>query len=294
MSLAFVAQLFVSGLALGSVYALVALGFTLIFATTRVVNFAQGELVMVGALVGYTAHVSLGLPLAVAAAVAGAVTVAVGLVAERVAVYPLRDRRSSIAWVISTLGLGMMLRSGATAAWGTVPLPFPALFGSGRLELLGVALVPQEALTVAVALGLMLGLDALCRGSIVGKAMRAVAFHRDTAKLMGINVSQTALLSFGLSAALAAAAGVLISPITNASPEMGTVLGIKGFAAAALGGIGTFPGAFVGGVLLGVLEVLGSGLLWSGFSDVAALGALLLILLVRPTGLLGAPESGRA
>jgi branched-chain amino acid transport system permease protein len=294
LSPAFVGQLVVSGLALGSLYALVALGFTLIFATTRVVNFAQGEFVMVGALVGYTAHVSLGLPLGPAALLAGLVTVLVGLVAERVAVYPLRHLQSSIAWVISTLGLGMMLRSGATAVWGTVPLAVPPAFGGGRFELFGVAFLAQEVLTVATALLLMLGLDRLYRGSIVGKAMRAVAFHRDVAKLMGINVSAMALISFGVSAGLAAVGGVLISPITNASAEMGTILGIKGFAAATVGGLGTFSGAFVGGMLLGLVEVLGSGLLWPGFYDVTAFLLLILVLLARPTGLLGAGQSARA
>jgi branched-chain amino acid transport system permease protein len=240
-----VAQFFVSGLALGSIYALVALGFTLIFATTRVVNFAQGELVMIGALAGYSAHVAAGLPLIVAAFVAGVVTVFVGLLIERVAVYPLRHLQSGIAWVVSTLGIGMMLRSGAAITWGTVPLPFPPIAG-GRIEFLGVAVVPQELVTIGVALGLMIVLEALYKGTVVGSAMRAVAFDRDTAKLMGINVSTAALASFGISALLAALAGVLISPITNASPEMGTLLGVKGFAAAAVGGIGTFPGALAG------------------------------------------------
>lgn len=293
MSPSFVAQLLVSGLAIGSVYALVALGFTLIFATTRVVNFAQGELVMLGALVGYSAHVTLGLPLGVAVLLAGLAAATAGLVAERVAVYPLRHVRSSIAWVISTLGLGMMLRSAAAVIWGTVPLPFPGLFGAGRLEVLGVAIVLQEAVTIATALGLMVGLEALYRGSIIGKAMRAVAFDRDAAQLMGINGSAMALLSFAISGGLAAVAGVLVSPITNASAEMGTVLGIKGFAAAMVGGIGTFQGAFVGGLLLGLLEVLASGLLWSGFSDVVAFGVLIGALLLRPTGILGPAETAR-
>ncbi|HYU17308.1 MAG TPA: branched-chain amino acid ABC transporter permease [Chloroflexota bacterium] len=294
MNVGFVAQLLVSGLALGSIYALVALGFTLIFATTRVVNFAQGEFVMLGALVGYSAHVSAGLPLGPAVLVAGLVTVLAGLIAERVAVYPLRALQSSIAWVISTLGLGMMLKSGAAEVWGKVPVAFPAPFGLGRVELFGTAFVPQEAVTVVVAIALMLALEALYRATIFGKAMRAVAYDRDTAKLMGINVSTMSLISFGISAALAAIAGLLVSPITNASPEMGTVLGIKGFAAAAVGGLGTFQGAFLGGILLGVMEVLASGLLWPGFYDVAAFGLLILVLLARPTGLVGARVVVRA
>ena len=142
-------------------------------------------------------------------------------------------------------------------------------------------------------MGLMLGLDALYRGSIVGKAMRAVAFDRETAKLMGINVSTMAMVSFGVSAGLAAAAGVLISPITNASSEMGTLLGVKGFAAAAVGGLGTFQGAVLGGLLLGLVEVLASGLLWPGLYDLAAFSLLILVLLVRPTGLIGAGHAAR-
>ncbi len=288
MTAGFVGQLVVSGLALGSVYALVALGFTLIFATTRVVNFAQGELIMIGAMLGYSLSVTLEFPLYLAAPLAGLGTVLVGLLLERAAVYPLRHLQSSIAWVISTLGIGMMLRSGATGVWGTVPRPFPPLVGGGRVELFGVAIFPQEAITILTALILMVALDRLYRSSIVGKAMRAVAFDRDTAGLMGINVSTTGLVSFGISAALAALAALLIGPITNISTEMGTTLGLKGFAAAALGGLGTFQGAFVGGMLLGLVEVLASGLLWAGFYDVAAFSLLIGILLVRPTGLLGA------
>jgi branched-chain amino acid transport system permease protein len=292
LSAELVAQFFVSGLALGSIYAFVALGFTLIFATTRVVNFAQGELVMIGALVGYSAYVAAGLPLVVAAIVAGIVTLFVGLVTERVAVYPLRHLQSGIAWVVSTLGIGMMLRSGAAITWGKVPLPFPPIAG-GRIEFLGVAVVPQELVTIGAAFGLMVVLEALYKGTVIGSAMRAVAFDRDTAKLMGINVSTAALVSFGISALLAALAGVLISPITNASPEMGTLLGVKGFAAAAVGGIGTFQGALAGGLLLGLLEVLASGLLWSGSSDIVAFALLIIVLMVRPTGMLGGHRFAR-
>jgi branched-chain amino acid transport system permease protein len=292
--LTFVLQLMFSGLAVGSVYALVALGFALIFSTVRVVNFAQGEFVMLGALTGYTAHVALGLPLPLAIVLAGGLTVMAGLLAERVAVYPLRGLQSSIAWVMSTLGIGLMLRSGAAATWGRVPLPFPAPFGTQRVEVGGVAFVPQEALTLLLAIGTMVLLEALRRRTMVGKAMRAVAFNLEAAKLVGINVSSASLLAFAASASLAALAGILIAPISNASSEMGTLLGIKGFAAAAVGGLGTFQGALAGGLILGLVEVLAAGLLWPGFSDVAAFLLLIVILLVRPTGLFGRPESVRA
>ena len=294
MAPTFILQLVLSGLAVGSVYALVALGFALIFATVRVVNFAQGELVMVGALTGYSAHVALGLPLPLAALLSGAVTVLVALATERLAVHPLRDLRSSIAWVMSTLGVGLMLRSGAAALWGKAPLPFPAPFGSGRVLIGGLAFVPQEALTFLLAIGAMALLETLRRRTIVGKAMRAAAFSLDAARLVGINISSTSLLAFGASAALAALAGILIAPISNASSEMGTLLGIKGFAAAAVGGLGTFQGALAGGLILGLVEVLAAGLLWPGFSDVAAFLLLILILLARPAGLFGQPEALRA
>lgn len=294
MEPSFVVQLIVSGLAVGSVYALVALGFAVIFATTRVVNFAQGEFVMVGALVGYSAHVGMGLPLGVAMAVAGGVAVGVGLVVERVAVAPVAGPGSGIAWVVSTLGVGIMLRSGAAATWGRAPLPFPALLGSGRVVVGGVAFVPQEALTLLVAIGAMLAFELLRRRTILGKALRAVAFSPLAARLVGISPAVASLLAFGASALLAALAGILIAPLSGAGSEMGTLLGIKGFAAAAVGGLGTFQGALVGGLLLGLVELLAAGLLWPGFSDVAAFLLLILILLVRPDGLFGRPESARA
>jgi branched-chain amino acid transport system permease protein len=292
--LTFVLQLVFSGLAVGSVYALVALGFALIFSTVRVVNFAQGEFVMLGALTGYTAHVALGLPLPLAILGAGTLTVVAALLSERIAVYPLRGLHSSVAWVMSTLGVGLMLRSGAAALWGKVPLPFPAPFGTQRVVVGEVAFVPQEALTLLLAISAMVLLEVLHRRTIVGKAMRAVAFNLDAAKLVGINVSSASLLAFGASAALATLAGILIAPISNASSEMGTLLGIKGFAAAAVGGLGTFQGALAGGLILGLVEILAAGLLWPGFSDVAAFLLLILILLVRPTGLFGRLESVRA
>ena len=290
----FVLQLVISGLAVGSVYALVALGFVLIFTTARVVNFAQGELVMVGALVGYSVHVALGQPLVVAMLVAGAATLAVGIAAERLAVEPLQGARSSIAWVVSTLAVGLMLRSGAASTWGKAPLPFPAPFGSGRVMVGGVAFVPQEALTLLLAVGAMLALEGLRRRTILGKAMRATAFNPDAARLVGIDTATTSLLAFGASAVLAALAGILIAPLSNASSEMGTLLGIKGFAAAAVGGLGTFHGALAGGLILGLVEILAAGLLWPGFSDLAAFLLLILLLLLRPTGLFGRAEGVRA
>ena len=287
-------QLVLSGLAVGSVYALVALGFALIFATVRVVNFAQGEFVMIGALVGYSAHVSLGLPLPLAMLAAGGASLVVALATERLAVYPLRGGRAGIAWVVSTLGVGLMLRSGAATAWGKAPLPFPAALGSGRVTIGELAFVPQEALTLGLALGAMLLLEGLRRGTLYGKAMRAAAFNLDAAKLVGINISQVSLLAFAASALLAGLAGVLIAPLSNASSEMGTLLGIKGFAAAAVGGLGTFQGALVGGLILGLAEVLAAGLLRPGYGEVVAFLLLIAILLVRPGGLLGRPEQVRA
>ena len=292
--LTFLGQLVVSGLAQGAVYGLVALGFALVFVAARVVNFAQGEFVMLGALVGYSLHVSLGLPLLLAilgSAAAGAVA---GITTARLAVAPLRDQRSGIAWVMSTLAIGLMLRSAATVAWGKVPLPFPAAFGYERLTVLGVAIVPQELATIAIALVLALALEALYRSTIIGKAVRAVSFNADAARLMGIDATHIALLTFGLSGVGCAVAGVLVAPLINASSQMGFMLGIKGFAAAAVGGLSSFSGVFVGGLLLGVLEVLAAGLLWPGFSDIAALGLLILVLLLRPHGLLGTAGVDRA
>jgi branched-chain amino acid transport system permease protein len=294
VSATFLLQLVLSGLAVGSIYALVALGFALIFATVRVVNFAQGEFVMIGALIGYSAHVSLGLPLPLAVLAAGGASLGVARAPERLAVYPLRGGRAGIAWVVSTLGVGLMLRSGAATVWGKAPLPFPAALGSGRVTIGELAFVPQEALTLGLALGAMLLLEGLRRGTLYGKAMRAAAFNLDAAKLVGINISQVSLLAFAASALLAGLAGVLIAPLSSASSEMGTLLGIKGFAAAAVGGLGTFQGALVGGLILGLAEVLAAGLLRPGYGEVVAFLLLIVILLIRPGGLFGRPEQVRA
>jgi branched-chain amino acid transport system permease protein len=290
----FLVQLVVSGLATGSIYALVGLGYSLIFVATRVVNFAQGEFVMLGALVGYSLHVAMGFPLPLAVLGGGLAAAIAGLLTERVAVSPLLRQPSGIAWVMSTLAVGLMLRSAAMLVWGRIPLPFPATFGNERLVFAGVAVVPQELTTFGVAVGVVLAVEAFYHWTIFGRAVRAVAYHPDAARLVGIDVTHVAIFSFVLSAVLAGLAGILVAPLINASSQMGFVLGIKGFAAAAVGGLGSLSGALLGGLPLGVIEVLGSGLLWAGFYDVAAFSLLILVLLVRPRGLIGSPVTNRA
>ena len=283
--LTFLPQLISSGLAVGSLYALVALGFSVIFAATRVINFAQGELVLAGALAAYTLHVLWGLPMPVAfgaAALAGAL---LGLLTERLAVAPFRQMAGSHAWIMSTLGLGLLRRSFAQRVWGTSALALPSPFGTGRLEVAGVSLLQQEVATAAVAFALMFLLEWMFLKTILGRALRAVAYHLDAARLMGIPPVAMYLFAFALSGALSGIAGFLISPITGINADMGIPLAIKGFAAATLGGLGVCRGALIGGLVLGVAETLAGGLLWAGFHDIFAFLVLLAALLVRPQGI---------
>ncbi len=281
------AQLLLSGVALGMIYALLAFGYSVTFSTSRTINFAQGEFLMVGALVGLAMETKLHLSYlgaTVGAAIAG---VALGLLLEYAAIRRALRTGSTATWILATVALGIILRNAAERIWGTDDLPFPAPFGSDPIIVGGVRVLPQEILVIVVASLIMVGFEVFRRRSAYGKAITAVAADKDAAALMGINVGRVMTLSFIISSVLASVAGVLVAPLTLVSPTMGTLLGTKAYAVAIIGGLHSGLGGVVGGLLLGLSEQFTARYVSTGFKDTPGFVLLILILLVKPSGLFG-------
>ena len=278
-------QFFFSGLTVGAVYALVALGFTLIYNSCDVINFAQGEFVMLGGMI--TVFLALaGLPLPVAALLAVAATVVIGLALHRFAIEPARGA-SPVALIIITIGASIFLRGVAQVVFDKRFHSLPPLFGSDPIRLGGAAILPHSLVVLAGAAVIVVLLWAFIDRTLVGKALLATAANRLAARLVGIDTRRMVGLSFAVSAAIGAVAGILITPITLTSYDVGTLLALKGFAAAMLGGIGSAPGAVVGGLLLGKIEAFSAGYLSSQYKDAAAFVVILAVLFALPQGLLG-------
>ena len=285
-------QLIISGLALGSMYSLVALGFNITYATSRTVNFSQGQSVMVGAVVAYVAHVRWGWPLAAAVALSLVALAAFGVVVERIAVRPF-FRAASIAWLLSTIAVGIIAENVAMVTFGKDARAFPSPLTAKPLMILGAGVYAQELLLPVVGLGLMVGVEAAFRRTLFGKALRAVAFSHEAARLMGIDVNRTIAASYALSSALAGVAGILIAPILNVSATMGTIIGLKAFAVAIIGGIESPAGIIVAGILYGVFESIVAGLFGTGGREILGFALVILVLLLRPWGLFGVPAVRR-
>jgi branched-chain amino acid transport system permease protein len=283
-------QFAVTGLANGSLYALIALGFNLIYNATSVVNFAQGEFVTLGALSSLWLVGAMGWPVPLALAGAVIVVTATGVVFERLAIRPVRGA-SVITVIIITIGASVFLRGVASWIWGSDERPGLQAFGAGEVLRLGSTRLEVPRLwIIGIVLVTMFLLWLLAEKTLVGKAMRACAINRRAAEIVGIDAGRMTMLSWALSAGLGALAGVIISPVVTPKWDMGVMLGLKGFAAAILGGMGIPAGAVAGGVILGLLESLG---VWamppggSGYKDAIAFAVMLIVLFVRPTGLLG-------
>jgi len=275
-----------SGLTLGAIYAIIALGFTIIYNATEIVNFTQGEFVMIGALTMATLQATVGLPLWLALPLAVAAGAAVGATLERLAMRPLRHS-SILTLIIVTIGASIFLRGTAMLVWGRnamLVLPFTR---RGAIFFGQASIMPQNLWVMGVTAALVVGLAFFYSRTLVGKGMRAVAINRQGAQLVGISPSRMVFWSFALSGALGAVAGVLIAPITLAVYDMGTMLGLKGFSAAIFGGLGSSGGAVLGGLILGLLESYAGGFISSGYKDAVAFLILLAVLFVRPTGMLG-------
>ncbi len=278
-------QYLFSGLTNGAIYALIGLGFSIIFNATAIINFAQGEFVMLGALTAISFY-SSGLSLPLAFILSVVVVTAVGLGFERLAIRPAREA-TPISLIIITVGGGVLIKGLAMLLWGKDAYSLPPFSGREPLSIVGATILPQSLWIIGLMFILVAGLELFLRFTLLGKAMRAASFNPVAARLVGIRVSQMVQFSFGLSSALGAVAGVLIAPITMGVYDMGSMLGLKGFCAAVIGGLGSSFGGVLGGLVLGVAEAFASGLLSSGYRDAVAFLILLLVLFLRPQGLIG-------
>lgn len=273
-------QYVITGITNGSIYALIALGFVVIHSVTSVINFAQGEFAMLGALLAISLIVG-GLPqgLAVAVAVVGVGVFAAGL--YRVGLRPARDA-SPLTMIIITIGAALSIRGVALAIWGTEPYGMPPFSSGAPLQVGGAVIRLQSLWVLGTTLLLQPLLHVFFTRTMLGRSLRACAVNRRAARLMGIRTDTMALLAFGLSGAVGALGGIIVAPIIFATYDMGLMLSLKGFVAAVMGGLVNYPAAVAGGFLLGILESLGAGLVSSGYKDAIAFVALFIILLSKP------------
>jgi branched-chain amino acid transport system permease protein len=278
-------QFIFSGLTIGAIYALVALGFTLIYNASDVINFAQGEFVMLGGMVTVFAAAA-GVPLPLAALLAIAVAVVTGLLMHRLAIAPARGA-SAVTLIIITIGASILLRGLAAIVFDKRFHSLPGLFGADPVIIAGAAVLPQSAVVLAGAGGIVAALWLYLTRTMSGKAVLATAANRLAARLVGIDTERVIGLSFAVSAAIGAIGGILVAPITLTSYDIGTLLALKGFAAAMLGGIGHPLGAVAGGLVVGLLEALGAGYVSSQYKDGIAFFVILVVLLAMPQGLFG-------
>jgi branched-chain amino acid transport system permease protein len=284
-------QFLLAGLTIGAIYALVALGFSIIYNASQVINFAQGEFVMIGGMATvWLAGAGLPLPAAIVAAVL--LAAAIGLALEKLAVEPARGA-SVVTLIIITIGASILLRGLATLVWDKNVHALPAFSGDAPLRLGGATMVPQSLWILGITLVIVALLGWFFGRTLLGKALLATSHNRLAAELVGINVRHVLLASFGLSAALGAVAGILVAPITFTSWDIGVMLGLKGFAAAILGGMGSGPGAVVGGLVLGIAEAMGAGYVSSAYKDAIAFVGILAVLVFLPHGLLGRSSADR-
>lgn len=284
-------QFLFSGVTVGAIYALVGLGFNLIYNASRVINFAQGEFVMIGGM-ATVFLIESGMPMPAAIALAIAATTLVGGALEKFAVEPAR-RASVVTLIIITIGASIFLRGLAQVVWDKKLHALPAFTGDAPINLWGATILPQSLWVLGVSFVLVAALRWFFARTLTGKAMLATANNRDAARLVGINVRRILLLSFALSATLGAMGGILVAPITLTAYDIGTMIGLKGFAAAILGGLGSGVGAILGGLILGVVEAFGAGYLSSAYKDAIAFVILMMVLFFMPHGLLGARAADR-
>ncbi len=288
------AQLIVSGIVVGMIYGVIAFGYQLTFATSKTLNFGQGEALTLGALVGlslvwfFSARgLNVGWAYVVMLPLVVVFGLAQGALVERLGVRQAIKNKSDAGWIMATIALGIIFRNLAENAWGRDALKFPSPLPEVALVLGPVRIQPMEVVIVVGALAMMLAVEAFNRRSIFGKAVVATASDRDAAGLMGINTGLVITFSYALSSMAAAFAGVLIAPITLAGATMGGVLGLKAFAVAIIGGLSSGLGVVVGGLILGITETFTGYYLSTGYKDVPGLVLLLLVLALKPTGLFG-------
>ena len=282
-------QFLITGLSLGSVYAIIALGYTMVYGIAKMLNFAHGDIIMVGAYLAYFAMGKYNLPALVAVMISVLVCTLLGVVVERLAYKPLR-KVSSLSVLITAIGVSYLLQNGAQLLWSSAPKMFTSIIPPNTIRLFDgqLTITHLSIFTIVVTLAIMIALTLFVNNSKMGKAMRAVSEDNGAAQLMGINVNSTISMTFAIGSALAAIAGVLLcSAYPALMPTTGAMPGIKAFTAAVFGGIGSIPGAMLGGILIGIIEIFGRAYISSELSDAIVFGVLIIVLLVKPSGLLG-------
>lgn len=280
----------INGISLGSVYAIIALGYTMVYGIAKMLNFAHGDVIMVGAYVILMGMTKAGLPPVLAVLIAVVVCTVLGITVERIAYRPLRNATSNLAVLITAIGVSYLLQNLALLIFGANTQSFPSAIGWKGLSLAGGALKisGETIVTIVACIVIMTCLTLFVQKTKQGQAMRAVSEDRGAAQLMGINVNGTIALTFAIGSALAAIAGVLLcSAYPSLNPYTGAMPGIKAFVAAVFGGIGSIPGALIGGILLGIIEIMGKAYISTQLGDAIVFAVLIVVLLVKPTGLLG-------
>jgi len=285
-------QYILSGFSTGSIYALIGFGFAVIYNSTGIINFAQGEFVMLGGLLTVFLLNITGLPLPAAIVSAIAITTLSGIVFERLAIRPLRNA-TPLNLVLITIGASILIRGGAMLIWGKDTHALPSFSGSDPIYIADATILPQHLWIFAITILIITANRLFFNRSITGKAMRACAYNREAAGLVGIDVKKMVLFSFVISSAIGSLAGIIIAPLTMSSYDVGVMLGLKGFCAAIIGGMSNGAGTVIGGLLLGILESLGAGFISASYKDAIAFIILLLILFFRPEGIFRKDETER-
>ncbi|MBP3481173.1 MAG: branched-chain amino acid ABC transporter permease [Clostridia bacterium] len=279
----------INGISLGSVYAIIALGYTMVYGIAKMLNFAHGDVIMVGAYASYCTMIYLNWHPLLSILFSIVVCTILGVVIEAFAYKPLR-RAGSLAVLITAIGVSYLLQNAALLIWGSTPKIFTSVVNIKPLSLFGgkLTITAESIVTVAACVLIMIGLTLFTQKTKMGKAMRAVSEDKDAAELMGVNVNTTISTTFAIGSALAAVAGVLLcSAYPTLVPTTGSMPGIKAFTAAVFGGIGSIPGTMLGGILLGIIEIFSKSYISTSLSDAIVFAVLIIVLLVKPTGILG-------
>jgi len=285
-------QFMVMGVQRGAIYAMVAMGFNIIYNATGIINFAQGEFVVLGGLMMVTLTMALNLPLPLAFILTVIVVTAVGILMERLTINPVKTP-SVLRLIIITIAVSILLKGAAMIIWGKGSHYMNHFTDAPPIEFMGAYILPQTLWIVGILLCVVVGLVVFFNYTMIGKCIRACAINRDAARLAGINDRKMVMLSFALSAGIGAIAGIIVTPIIQMDYGRGALLGLKGFGAAVLGGLGNSMGAVVAGVLLGILEAMGAGYISSHYMDAMALLILLIVLFIKPSGIFGSSEAMR-
>jgi branched-chain amino acid transport system permease protein len=285
-------QYILSGLSNGAIYALIGFGFAIIYNATGIINFAQGEFVMLGGMLTIFFLAVLKLPLMAAIILAIIISTIVGVAFERLAIRPLKNA-NPLSLIIITIGASIFIRGAAMLIWGKDTHALPAFSGDNPLYIAGATILPQHLWIIGLSVLIIIASRIFFNHSVVGKAMRACSYNPRAAGLVGINVKSMVMLSFAISSAVGSMAGIIIAPLTMTSYDVGVMLGLKGFCAVIIGGMSSGMGTVLGGLVLGLLESLGAGFISASYKDAIAFIILLLILFIRPEGLFTKKETER-